>query len=606
MSDFLVSLGKQYTGDDLLTLIKNPYGKHAPEGQFFDYCWGSVAVLEERLACNKNVITKNTTTFAWVGDLTMDMSDSFLGLFTRCVTLLHEDRENNNMPVQTSGLFDKLNGTFAIVVANSAGLTIVTDPLSFIPIYMGKNKRGDIVSFGTHPDLVAVVSGQAPRIDVISAGEFLNTGRTIFPHTMYSNVKELKPGSVHWVTLEENRSVQLRDFCYWFPPREAQAGFSVTELAEELEQSVISAVQDRCRSGKIAVSLSGGLDSRLIMATVPEEVECIGLTFGNNTRNREMKTAQRVVKVYNRQWFPLFRDEHFLERSLVKMTRLSGCESDWIDAHTAGFVEKIEEIGVDTLLDGNGIDEFLKCYHVKDMVPVKRLRGILPNRYVKVKFDYVNSISAFCKKNIREDAIEFMRARRSAFYNNNLDRNRTSMAELLATYPHSQDNFCIAERRLLPIRTCGADRRILDFGFKCPLTLKLGNQIFFMACRKIYAKGCRIPSANDGVRPCSNHLSRLVQRGIRKLQDRTINVLEKFGKEQRIQHSWHDYQKYWDDSVLFKRMSQDYSAYLDEFDEKLFKGRGQDLLKRKDMHWRNGYRLLQLAIWRDAIDDYSL
>ncbi|MHC4083582.1 MAG: asparagine synthase-related protein [Planctomycetota bacterium] len=605
MSDFLISLDCRYTGKDLLNLIKKLYRRSCPEGRYFDFPWGNIAVLEERLACNKNITTKNTTTFAWVGDLTMDMSDSFLRSFIKCVTLLHEGRESSNTPVQSSGLFDKLNGTFAIVVANSVGLTIVTDPLSFIPVYMGKNKRGDIVSFGTHPDLVAVVSDQATCIDVISVGEFLNMGHTIFPHTMHRNVEELKPGSVHLVTFEEDRKVQVRDFCYWFPPREAPAGFSVTELAQELAQSVISAVQDRCCSGKVAVSLSGGLDSRLIMAAVPKEVECIGLTFGN-TLNREMKTAQKVAKAYNREWFPLFRDEHFLERSLANMTRLSGCESEWIHAHAGEFEEKIREIGVDTLFDGNGIDEFLKGYHVKDIVPVKRLRGILPNSYQKINFDYVNNISTFCKSNIREDAIEFMRERRSVFYNNNLDRNRTSMAELLATYPHSQDYFCIEERRLLPIRTCGADRRILDFGFKCPATLKLDNQILFMACREIYAKGCRIPSANDGVRPCSGHLSRLAQRGIRKLQDGTINLLEKFGKESKVQYSWHDYQEYWDNSVLFRRMSQDYGAYLNEFDDKLFKGRGQDFLKRKGIDWRNGYRLLQLAVWRGTIDNYGL
>jgi len=422
---------------------------------------------------------------------------------------------------------------------------------------------------------------------------------------MYTNVKQLNPGSLYCVYLGKNGNTLVQDFRYWSPPQELAEGFDVRELAEELAQSVISAVSERCCGGKVAVTLSGGLDSRLIMAAVPEEIECIGLTFGN-TLNREMKTARRVCEVYNRQWFPLFRDKYFLERSLVEMVKLAGCEREWIHAHAVGFVEKIQETGADILFDGNGIDEFLKGFYAHDMVPVKRLGGILPTKYVKTRFDYENIINTFFKSHIKEDVIESRRARRKKFYNSNLDPNRTSMAEFLATYPHSQDDFCVTQRRVLPIRTCGADRRILEVGYKCPVTLKLGDQILFMACRKIYAKGCCIPSANDGVRPCSSHLSRLAQRGIRKLQDRTINVLEKFGKKPRIQHSWHDYQEYWDDSVLFKRMIQDYGAYLDEFDEKLFKGRGQDLLKRKDMDYRNGYRLLQIAIWRDAVNIYRL
>jgi hypothetical protein len=59
MSDFLASLNRKYMGDDLLRLIKKPYGSHAPVGRSFDFPWGKVTMLEEHLANNKNIIAKN-------------------------------------------------------------------------------------------------------------------------------------------------------------------------------------------------------------------------------------------------------------------------------------------------------------------------------------------------------------------------------------------------------------------------------------------------------------------------------------------------------------------------------------------------------------------
>ena len=604
MSDFLVSLGKQHSGKDLVNLLKKPYRSRTPEGRFFDYPWGSVAILEERLTCNNNIIIKNAVVFAWVGDLVMDLSDRFLELFIKRIAGLQKHREKNGFSLRNDELFEKLNGTFAIVLASDEDFSVVTDPLSFVPVYMGKSKQGNIASFGTHQDLVSVTIGKAASIDVVSAAEFLNRGHTTFPYTMYSNVEELKPGSLHCIKPGENGSAQVRDFCYWSPPQELTEGFNVTELSDELAQSLISAVSDRCCGGKVGVCLSGGLDSRLIMAAVPKELECIGLTFGD-ALNHEMKTAQRVCKAYNRQWLPLFRGKYFLENTIVSMVKLAGCKANWLHAHTVGFVEKIEEEGIDTLFDGNGIDEFLKGCFTADMALVKRLGGILPAKYVKLEFDYENIFSTFFESIIKEDVLESIRVRKRAFNNNNLDPNRTSWVERLSTYPISQSPCCFEERRLLPIRMCGADRRILNFGFKCPIELKLGAKIFIMAAKKIYGAGGRIPNANDGVRPGSGHWSRLVQRAVRKLQTGTTIVLEKLGKEERIQSSWHNYQKYWEQSDKIPELIHEYGPSLNEWDEKLFKERGRDLFECEDLKWSGRFRLLQLAIWKGMVDDYK-
>jgi hypothetical protein len=120
----------------------------------------------------------------------------------------------------------------------------------------------------------------------------------------------------------------------------------------------------------------------------------------------------------------------------------------------------------------------------------------------------------------------------------------------------------------------------------------------------ILGDGLRIPSANNGVRPCSGHWSRLLQRGVRKFQDRTGRVLEKMGKKPVIQHSWHDYQNYWKESRKIEELREEYGSNLDSFDGVLFKESGRRLLNDKNTNWQYGFCLLQLAVWRGIIKEY--
>ncbi|MCK4793075.1 MAG: hypothetical protein KAV87_55610 [Desulfobacteraceae bacterium] len=606
MSDFLVSLCSRHSGKDLLNLIKKPYGKRAPEGQFFDYPWGSIAVLEERLACNNNIITNDTATFAWVGDLVVDLSEGFVESFINRLTHIQECGNNDNLSLQTDEVFEELNGAFAIVFANTIGLCIVTDPVSFTMVYVGKNRNNEAVSFGTHPDLVASISDKSLHIDMVSVGEFLNSGTPIFPNTMYRNVKELNPGRLYNIDLRGDKA-DIKDFIYWSPPKELSQGYDQNKLAKELENILLSVVRDRCNAQKVAVLLSGGLDSRLIMAAVPETVNCIGLTFCDHT-NRETRTAKRVANSYNRDWFPVVRDKEFLGNSVVDTVKLTGCEFDWVDAHSIGLVEDIAKFNLSAILGGAEFDGYFKGYCATDWFCEKRMRGLLPDRYKRKAYDYVNNVTNFWKQNFNKSIVKGIHLRKKRNYEENADLSRGSIAEWLFFNPFSQDGtiaYWSAERRVLPVRLVAMDRRVLDFTFKCPIEHKLGNKIFLMAAKNIYGAGSRIPNANDGVRPGSGHWSRLMQRAVRKLQDTTANVLKTLGEKPRVHHSWHDYQKCWQESSKFAELIQEYGANLGEFDGELFVTRGWDLLAEKELHWKDGFRLLQLAVWRGIILDYK-
>lgn len=605
MCDFLVSLDKRYKGKDLLNLIKKPYSSSAPEGEFFDYPWGSIAVLKERLADYKNILIKEDTTFAWVGDLVIASRDSFLGAFIKRLMYLQEHGKDNSASIQTDELFEKLNGAFAIILANARGFSIVTDPVSFIPVYVGKNSSDEALSFGTHTNSVAIITGDSLKLDVVSAAEFLNSGNSTFPNTMHANVKEIKPGRVHSVKFSVNNKVAIKDFVYWSPPKELAIGYDEKELAEELRNTIIRAVRDRCDTERIGVLLSGGLDSRAIIAAVPEETDCVTITFCNQL-NREARTARKVARCYGREWIPLIRKREFLGNSLVSIVKFSGCEFEWLNAHTAGFVNEISQHGIGSLLSGFMFDSYFKGYWVPDFVGIRRLWGLLPRKYVKRHFDYSNNLTEFWKCNLRGHLIDDIYNRRKQYFKKEMDASRSSV-EYLRSCVFSQDDeaaYWVADRRVLPIRLVAADKGLLDFAFKCPVEVKLGGRIFLQAIRNIYGAGAKIPNANNGVRPFSSHLSRLAQWAARKLQDKGTKFLEKLGKKHKCQDSWHDYQGEWDRSSQLEHLRNQYATNLDEFDGVIFEGRGRDLLYSRNISCIDGFRVLQLAVWRGIIREY--
>ncbi|MHC4172906.1 MAG: asparagine synthase-related protein [Planctomycetota bacterium] len=603
MSDFLCSIGNRYKGQDLLNLIKKPYGGHAPKGQAFDFPWGQIAILEEHLANNSNILAKDGAVFAWVGDLVTDHSDRFVDvLIKRIIQLRNHYRE---VSLESDAVFGKLNGAFAVVLADNGGFSVITDPLSFTQVYVGNDVDNSPLCVGTHPDLVSALCGSGSRIDTVSVGEFLSQGTTRFPHTMYENVKELNPARLYSVEAREP-SPRIRSVSYWMPPAEIRGDYKVDQLAEELEEALLSSVRDRCLGEKVGITLSGGQDSRLIMAAVPKSVECIGLTFCDYI-NREARIAKRVCECYGRDWVPIFREKGFLADCLLKTVRLQGCEFDFVDAHAVGVAEHISRLGFSSILGGMQMDVYLKGYFATDWLCRKRMKGLLTDKYERTHCDYTKGLAAFESQILTEEVVSRILLRRQQSYSEHVDCSRGSISEWLIMYPFSQDKIgaCwAAERRILPMKLVATDRRLLDFAFRCPIELKLGKRIFMEAALSIYGPGVRIPNVDDGVRPGSGHWSRLFQRAIRKSQNRTTRILEKLGKEPRVQGSWHDYQKYWRESEKLDQLRQQYGANLNQFDGILFKDSGQELLENKDLDWHYGFRLLQLAVWLGIIGEY--
>jgi hypothetical protein len=340
---------------------------------------------------------------------------------------------------------------------------------------------------------------------------------------------------------------------------------------------------------------------------VPESVECVGLTFSNNA-NRETRTAERVAACYNREWLLLSREQEYLADCLLDAVKLTGCEYEWTCAQVIGVAKQVESLNLDVILEGTLFNDYFTAFCAREWQPEKRWAGILPSRHRRTDWNYIDQIGGFWRRNLSSQTLGLMQQRRQKTYDTFADPKRGSLAEWMEIYPFTQDptvGYYPAERRTLPIRLVAMDRRALEFSFRCPIELKLGSRLYKKAACAIYGKGNSIPNANDGVRPGSGHWSRLAQRAVHETRRRGTRLRGRLGGKAEVQHSWHDYQRYWRESPKLRRLCDDYGPNLDEFDGLFNEGKARDLLASTDLHWESGFRLLQLAVWRSLRRGYT-
>lgn len=605
MSDFLVTLDPAWSGAALLELLQLPYGNRLPEGVSFQFSWGSAAILSDPALAPENVWKSGTGVVAAVGDLLAASGTQLAGDLLACADNIRHGR-SRTCSLQRDPTFASLNGAFAMLLADEDGPAVITDPLGSVQVYVGRNRAGVIMAIGTHPDLVATIADDEDQINPVSVFEFLNVGTPCFPNTMHERVHELAPGRLHVFGDDANGQRRILEATWWPFPDEFEVVPDEKDLVAALGEAFTAAVRDRCRRAPVAITLSGGLDSRLVMAVVPESLRCIGFTF-LDVLNREARIARRVARCYAREWVPLVRDADYIARTAMDTIRFIGCEGDWVNAHGLGFVEEISRYKPGVVLSGLLMNNNVKGFYAADVARVARWRGLLPPRYETVHYDYVNELKPFAAGILNDRLLGHSRSRRAAFLEGHPGLKRQSVAEWLDGYPFSQapDNTgWVAERRLMPIRLPAMDRRVLEIACRIPMSAKAGGRLFTRMARNLFGPGAAIPDANDGVRPGSNHVWRLAQRALREAANKRRTTLRRLGIAQAVPTSWHDYQCYWRESRMLKQLLAEHGNNLRDFEGSVFCVDPQKLCQDAALPWLNGFRFVQLALWKSLLYEY--
>ncbi|MGX1923760.1 asparagine synthase-related protein [Vibrio sp. NH-7] len=200
-------------------------------------------------------------------------------------------------------------------------------------------------------DLLAV-GDVSKELDVDSLACFKELGYILEDRTLFKSIKLISPATVITFDIESNTTKVSR---YWSWSNISKRSIGFEDAVEQLGELFLSAVKRRYSANeKIGVAVSGGLDSRAIVAALsrlyPSEI-CVGYTFGI-TGCDDIKFASQVLD--KAQWHHetyIFTQDNWLESrlpyidvtsGLLDMQHMHGCEflpniSQRIDVNLNGY-----------------------------------------------------------------------------------------------------------------------------------------------------------------------------------------------------------------------------------------------------------------------------
>ena len=407
--------------------------------------------------------------------------------------------------------FKKLNGTFCLAIyhVSTHDLLLVNDRFSSYSLYYHVSDRGTLI-FSTQASSI-LQSKEIPReLNMEAVFEFFALQRVLGTKTYYKGIRYLPPA-----TFLRYKANTISFDTYWerrYKEEKHPETYYVNKLAETLKKAVKRRTQRNYRYG---ILLSGGMDSRAILASAEKNIVCF--TVGD-FENREIKTARRIAGTRGSKHIILKRDiDHY-----VKLVDQSVSIGDGMycfeHAHFIGFFDQFRK-ECDVLLHGN--------------VPELFFRGAnLPRK------KNVFSIKFTCK--LSDDTLEetFLLNKKYSVYKKNPEIlfNEPHASMFKKTVAYSLKNIFvgvdkkvenISDKYLWPdtyytsrypsflndmhlrafMNPCSAvlfDNDLLDLHLRMPPDMKSNSRVWNKALAQLNPEIAAIPDANTGLSPGVN------------------------------------------------------------------------------------------------------
>lgn len=355
MSDYLFSSIRQPKGA-LSSQLKGIYKEATPQAFEYHGDWGSVAVTKQH----------------YYGFLPFENEQHIfivLGApvlyFTDNQFLTAEDSNQATQKiyqrfVQEDQMCwqDDISGPFTTLLINkgTSEIVVVTDLMSFIPVYIKQNAQDLWV--GTHVDALAKACGEQNNIDEISIADFILNDVVTFPYTVYQNIKQLAPGSIY-----NSKNIELEQTIYWHPKEDFYFS-NINQAASELRNGItkyVNTIVDNTES--IAHFISAGEDSRALSGMLPKYKKRDAYIF-LDAMNREGEIAKKVADAYGANFNVGLRSKtHYLE-ILPEASALVGAGHQYTHAHSLGFDKEYKLADYSAVFGGYLSDSLLKGEYV--------------------------------------------------------------------------------------------------------------------------------------------------------------------------------------------------------------------------------------------------
>ena len=221
-----------------------------------------------------------------------------------------------------SDISPRLSGMFAIFEFNDDGVSVLSDQMGFRPVYIARAEDGRLLGMGTHVESLAHACGLSSDIDLVSLAEMFTHNHISFPYTTRRSIRELEPCSI---TSVQPGSSKVESRVLW-EPTEPERFPDESQARSMLRSALLQAGDDLTRgTERAAVLLSGGMDSRAVLASIPEGRVCTALTYVTR-ENRETRIAGQVARAKGVDQMLVERGEDYFPELIARGLALLGME----------------------------------------------------------------------------------------------------------------------------------------------------------------------------------------------------------------------------------------------------------------------------------------
>lgn len=302
-------------------------------------------------------------------------------------SLVHRYEEEGDFP-------KGLNGRFHGLVADRARgvATLFNDRFGLQRLYYHEGR--DTFYFSAEAKAILKVRPELRSTDPRGIGEFIVCGCVLENRTLFPGVHLLPPGSA-WTF----RGGRLEKKSVYFQPKEWEQEEPLQpETYYNTLRDVFAKNLPQYFNGKerLGVSLTGGLDTRIIMAwhkASPNSLPCY--TFGSMYRdNQDVKLARQVAKICGQQHQVITTGEEFLEQFPHYAERTIYLTDGCVDLNRSPDLyvnEKVREIAPVRMVGTYGSEMLLHALMFKADEPVARLFSTEMDRHIHAATDTYNA-----------------------------------------------------------------------------------------------------------------------------------------------------------------------------------------------------------------------
>jgi asparagine synthase (glutamine-hydrolysing) len=207
--------------------------------------------------------------------------------------ILHDLYSNH----ENFSFLKNIDGIYSAVIYDKKKQQVhfITDRYGLRHLYW--SKKGRNIAWASEVKAFLCLPWLTLTIDQQSVNDFFSIGYLLENRTWFNEVQLLPSGTVLSYDLQ-SEAIEKKRYWWWDDIKPLQGKFNETEVAEELGRLFICAVEKQCLKGeRVGLPLSGGLDSRAILAAMPEYSKPIhAITFGKKGSD-DIYIAAMVAKV---------------------------------------------------------------------------------------------------------------------------------------------------------------------------------------------------------------------------------------------------------------------------------------------------------------------